>query len=68
MKLRIQNFQAHKDTTIEFDRITTIVGPSDTGKSAVLRAFKWVEKNELSLKKALEEFQAAYGDKLGGEK
>lgn len=26
MKLRIQNFQAHKDTTIEFDRITTIVG------------------------------------------
>lgn len=46
MKLRIQNFQAHKDTTIEFDRITTIVGPSDTGKSAVLRALKWVAKNE----------------------
>lgn len=27
-----------------------------------------LEKNELLLKKALEEFQAAYGDKLGGEK
>lgn len=27
-----------------------------------------LEKNELLLKKALEEFQDAYGDKLGGEK
>lgn len=27
-----------------------------------------LEKNELLLKKALEEFQAAYGDKLGCEK
>lgn len=64
MKLRIQNFQAHKDTTIEFDRITTIVGgPSDTGKSAVLRALKWVVKNEPKGTSFIRD-----GDKLGGEK
>jgi len=41
--LRIQNFQKHKDLTVEFDpHITTIVGSSDSGKSAVLRALKWV--------------------------
>jgi AAA15 family ATPase/GTPase len=37
-KLRIKNFQIHKDLEIEFGPITTIVGPSDIGKSAVLRA------------------------------
>lgn len=63
MKLRIQNFQAHKDTTIEFDRITTIVGPSDIGKSAVLRALKWVAKNEPNGTSFVRD-----GDKLGGEK
>lgn len=45
--LRIQNFQAHADLEIEFDpHITTIVGPSDAGKSSVLRALKWVMMNE----------------------
>lgn len=63
MKLRIQNFQAHKDTTIEFDCITTIVGPSDIGKSAVLRALKWVAKNEPKGTSFVRD-----GDKLGGEK
>lgn len=63
MKLRIQNFQAHKDTTIEFDRIATIVGPSDIGKSAVLRALKWVAKNEPKGISFVRD-----GDKLGGEK
>lgn len=45
--LAIQNFQTHGKTRITFDPgITCIVGPSDVGKSAVLRALRWVCTNE----------------------
>jgi exonuclease SbcC len=45
-KLIIRNFQCHKRLKIEFDPlVTTIVGPSDVGKSAVLRALGWVTTN-----------------------
>lgn len=45
-KIRIQNFQSHKDSTIEFsDKDTVIVGSSDSGKSAVLRALEFVRAN-----------------------
>lgn len=41
--LHIANFQAHEKCAVEFDpAITTIIGPSDVGKSAILRALKWV--------------------------
>lgn len=36
--LRLQNFKSHKDTTIEFSPITTVIGKNDAGKSNVLRA------------------------------
>jgi len=46
-KLRIRNFQKHDDLLVKFDeRITTIVGPSDAGKSAILRALRWVLLNQ----------------------
>ena len=46
-KLRIKNFQKHKSIDIEFDdHITSIVGPSDSGKSALIRALKWVITNK----------------------
>ena len=42
-ELLIQNFQAHVKTRIIFDpEITCIIGPSDSGKSAIIRALKWV--------------------------
>ena len=45
-KLLIRNFQIHSKLKIEFDpRITTIIGSSDVGKSSVIRAIKWVCKN-----------------------
>ena len=48
-KLRIKNFQKHGQKTIEFDeRITTIVGPSDAGKSSIIRALSWVFLNNLA--------------------
>lgn len=42
-RLRIANFQKHARLTIDLDpSITTIVGPSDAGKSAIIRALRWV--------------------------
>jgi exonuclease SbcC len=46
-KIQIQNFQKHERLRIQFDkRITTIVGPSDTGKSSVMRALYWLAFNK----------------------
>ncbi len=42
-ELHIRNFQVHRHLDIQFDpRVTTIIGPSDSGKSAVIRALRWV--------------------------
>jgi len=39
--LRIQNFQSHADTIINFaNGLNIIVGPSNTGKSAIIRALR----------------------------
>ena len=41
-KLTIQNFQSHKNTQLEFSPgVNVIVGTSDSGKSAILRALRW---------------------------
>jgi exonuclease SbcC len=48
-RLVVTNFQAHDQLVIELDpHITTIVGPSDVGKSAVLRALRWLCLNQPS--------------------
>jgi hypothetical protein len=40
--LQIVNFQSHSETVIEFDPgVNVIVGSSDSGKSAILRALFW---------------------------
>jgi len=42
-QLRIQNFQRHDFLKIDLDpHITTITGPTDSGKSSVLRALRWL--------------------------
>lgn len=44
--IHLTNFQAHSDLLIELDeRVTTIVGPSDVGKSSVVRALRWAALN-----------------------
>ncbi len=44
--LHIKDFQAHTDLTVTLDPgITTIVGPSDVGKSAIIRALRWASQN-----------------------
>ncbi|MGE5329978.1 MAG: AAA family ATPase [Deltaproteobacteria bacterium] len=43
----IENFQSHEKSKLEFiNGLNVIVGPSDQGKSAVIRAIKWVLFNE----------------------
>jgi DNA repair ATPase RecN len=45
----IQNFEAHEDTTIHFtDGMNSIVGLSNSGKSAIIRALMVVVDNEWS--------------------
>lgn len=46
-KLELNNFQSHENSTIEFDRgLNVILGNSDSGKTAILRAIKWALYNE----------------------
>tara|TARA_R110000851_G_scaffold46656_2_gene113507 strand:- start:1760 stop:2662 length:903 start_codon:yes stop_codon:yes gene_type:complete len=46
-KLRIKNFQNHEKLAIKFsDKVTTIIGKSDAGKSSVLRALRWALSNK----------------------
>jgi len=48
-KIQIQNFQSHKRTKLEFDDgVNVIVGSSDCGKTAILRAINWVMTNKPS--------------------
>lgn len=46
--LKLWNFQAHRSLEIEFPPgITTIKGPTDVGKSSVLRALRWLCLNDI---------------------
>lgn len=47
-KLKLKNFQTHKNMEIEFDEITTIIGKSASGKTAVLRALNLIFNNKPS--------------------
>lgn len=45
-KLSISNFQSHKNTEIELHPgVNTILGPSDSGKTAIIRALRWAVWN-----------------------
>ncbi|WDC83992.1 ATP-binding protein [Caloramator sp. mosi_1] len=45
--IEIENFQSHKHTKLDLsENLNVIVGPSDNGKSAIIRALKWCLFNE----------------------
>jgi len=47
--LTLQNFQSHKQSTLEFDPgVNVIIGPSDSGKTAIIRALRWLVWNRPS--------------------
>jgi DNA repair protein SbcC/Rad50 len=44
--LVIQNFQSHRDTLLELDPgVNLIIGQSDSGKTTIIRALKWLATN-----------------------
>lgn len=46
-KLVIENFQSHTYTEVDFtEGFNVFVGPSDSGKSAILRALRWLLYNQ----------------------
>jgi len=46
-QITLDNFQSHKHTVVDLDKgLNVIVGPSDTGKTAIIRAIKWILYNE----------------------
>lgn len=46
-RLSLRNFQSHRETDFEFTPgLNIIVGPSDQGKSAIIRALRWLIFNE----------------------
>jgi len=45
-KIKIENFQSHSDTEIQFSsNVTVITGKSQSGKTSILRAFRWLAQN-----------------------
>jgi exonuclease SbcC len=45
-QLSIQNFQSHDNTTLDLHSgVNVIVGCSDSGKTAIIRALRWVVQN-----------------------
>ena len=47
--VKIKNFLSHKDTTIKFSSgVNAVIGDSDCGKSAVIKALDWVINNKPS--------------------
>lgn len=47
--IRLRNFQAHEDTTINFHNgVNAVTGKTDSGKTACIRALKWVLTNRPS--------------------
>lgn len=45
-RMQIENFQTHQLRRVKFSRrITTFIGPTDSGKSSLLRALQWVSLN-----------------------
>lgn len=46
-KLRIRNYQSHRDSTLEFSPgVNVIIGETDHGKSSVIRALRWLIWNK----------------------
>ena len=48
-QLSATNFQVHKKQVLQFSPgISTLVGPTDSGKSAILRALRWICLNDFA--------------------
>ena len=56
--LKLKNFQSHKDSLLEFSPgVNLIIGKTDSGKTATLRALNWIINN----KPAGDSFRSSWG-------
>jgi len=56
--IHIENFQSHKNTTLTLsDGVNVVIGSSDSGKTAIIRALNWLVNN----KPAGEDFRSSWG-------
>ena len=63
-QISLQNFQSHKDSTLTFDPgVNVIVGNSDSGKTAIIRAIRKLAYN----KPSGDEMKSHWGGKLSIE-
>src|SRR5580692_1068102 len=60
--IRLQNFKAHRDTTVPLGRFTVLVGPNGAGKTSVLEALRAV--CELRARRPMDYFADARNRKL----
>jgi exonuclease SbcC len=45
-EIKVQNFQSHKNSIMKLSEgVNVIYGPSDNGKSSIIRALKWIVSN-----------------------
>jgi predicted ATPase len=44
--IRLQNFKAHRDTTVPLGRFTVLVGPNGAGKTSVLEALRAISERK----------------------
>lgn len=54
-RLDLKNFQPWEKLTVKFGQITTIIGPTDAGKSSIIRALAWLFLNQPSGKSMIRE-------------
>ena len=48
-RITLKNFQSHKNTEILLDKgVNVVIGQSDSGKTAIIRALKWLRYNRPS--------------------
>lgn len=58
-KMVLHNFKSHKHTEVPFNDFTAIIGPTNSGKSAIIGGIKWCLYNEPSGKRFI-----SHGEKL----
>ena len=62
--IRLLNFQSHADTTLKFSEgVNIIIGASDSGKTAIIRALRWMVTNRPSG----DSFRSTWGGKTSVE-